>query len=450
MLKSIIHSLTINGVKNISKPITLTFTNKSLSTDNDFSDSNIKAIYGTNGSGKSGIITALYIYKDLITKYNSGLNNEKLSSLTSQIINRKLKEMSIDIIFSFYQKDNIVTYKHFLKIGLTPHSDLIIKKEVISILNGYRINNEKFDTLIEINNGKIIEINNSLNDLKTKELIVDISTNLLDKNSIASIYFKNFKNTKTSKSIKGNKLELALLFISTFAFNLIVELEREDKHSEFLSFSNTDFLTNKGSNLPSFNELSFDVIGSNIDIIDDSNLKKYKEKIKNLEKFIEIFKPELKEINLKIKKQETKNYCEKVFNYGEYEVNVEYESTGIKKLVRLFNAISDSINGSIVFIDEMDSGIHDVYFTKMIEFFSLSGKGQLVFTTHNLEPIEILKYKKHSLDFLSPDSKIYSRKREGNVSPKNKYVSGLMPYSNFNIEALDFIILLNDEEESKN
>ena len=100
----------------------------------------------------------------------------------------------------------------------------------------------------------------------------------------------------------------------------------------------------------------------------------------------------------------------------------------------------------ITFIDEMDSNLHDVYFTKLIEFFKNDSKGQLCFTTHNLEPINLLKDKAHSLDFVSDDSRVYSWKKDGNNSPMSKYVHGLIPYSPFNVESFFFDVLFDEDK----
>ena len=73
-------------------------------------------------------------------------------------------------------------------------------------------------------------------------------------------------------------------------------------------------------------------------------------------------------------------------------------------------------------------------------------KGQLCFTTHNLEPIDVLKENSHSLDFLSSDSRIASWTKNGNKSPMKMYINGLIDYSPFNVHAIDFIESLVEEE----
>ena len=126
-------------------------------------------------------------------------------------------------------------------------------------------------------------------------------------------------------------------------------------------------------------------------------------------------------------------------NYGEYSINKEFESTGIKKLIRLFDCFVLASEGGIVFIDEMDSNLNDVYLCKIIEYFMYYGKGQLCFTTHNLDPMSVLKENKNSIDFLSSDNHLVSWTARGNASPENCYKNGMIEDSPFNIDAVDFV-----------
>ena len=136
--------------------------------------------------------------------------------------------------------------------------------------------------------------------------------------------------------------------------------------------------------------------------------------------------------------------CSLIMVYDGYKVHVDFESTGIKKLIALFDYLSFAMDGKIVFIDEMDSNINDVYLCKIVEFFKLYGKGQLCFTTHSTSPMEVLKDSKNSIDFLSSDSRIVPWKKNGNYTPESLYRKGMIEYLPFNIEAEDFLGILGD------
>ena len=86
-------------------------------------------------------------------------------------------------------------------------------------------------------------------------------------------------------------------------------------------------------------------------------------------------------------------------------------------------------------IKEIFNRISDLAFEYLMEY----GEGQLCFTTHNVGPMDILKQRKKSIDFLSENHKIYSWKTNGNYSPSRLYRNGMIEGSPFNVDSIDFI-----------
>ncbi len=91
--------------------------------------------------------------------------------------------------------------------------------------------------------------------------------------------------------------------------------------------------------------------------------------------------------------------CDLVMCYESYKIHAEFESTGIKKLIKLFAYLKEMVQGGIVFIDEFDSNLHDVYLCALLEYLMEYGEGQLCFTTHNVGPMDVLKQHKNLLIF---------------------------------------------------
>lgn len=111
--------------------------------------------------------------------------------------------------------------------------------------------------------------------------------------------------------------------------------------------------------------------------------------------------------------------------------------------------LNEMVEGGIVFIDEFDSNIHDVYLCALLEYLMEYGKGQLCFTTHNVGPMDVLKHHKKSIDFLSEDHEIYSWTTSGNYSPSKLYRNGMIEGSPFNIDSIDFIGIFGSGEEDE-
>ena len=131
----------------------------------------------------------------------------------------------------------------------------------------------------------------------------------------------------------------------------------------------------------------------------------------------------------------------------ENRINKKFESTGIKKFIDTYDAIADVENGGIVFYDEFDANLHDVLLVKLVEYIMDYSKGQFIFTTHNMAPMDMLQQKKHGIDFLSSDSKLVSWKKNGNYKASSLYRGGFIESSPFNIEAFDFLGKFGSDNE---
>lgn len=72
-----------------------------------------------------------------------------------------------------------------------------------------------------------------------------------------------------------------------------------------------------------------------------------------------------------------------------------YESDGIKKLVSILYCLIlvFNDNSTTLVVDEFDSGIFEYLLGEILKVVEESGKGQLIFTSHNLRPLEVLNHK---------------------------------------------------------
>ena len=75
------------------------------------------------------------------------------------------------------------------------------------------------------------------------------------------------------------------------------------------------------------------------------------------------------------------------------EIPIKFESLGIKKLISLVNVLVLAyINPSVfIIVDEFDSSLHECVLHSFLKAFKEGGKGQLLFTSNNLYPMELLE-----------------------------------------------------------
>lgn len=77
---------------------------------------------------------------------------------------------------------------------------------------------------------------------------------------------------------------------------------------------------------------------------------------------------------------------------GEFAIPLKYESDGIKKIVSLLHVFIATYNNRDItlVVDELDANIFEYLLGELLRIMAESGKGQLIFTAHNLRPLEVL------------------------------------------------------------
>ena len=78
---------------------------------------------------------------------------------------------------------------------------------------------------------------------------------------------------------------------------------------------------------------------------------------------------------------------------GENRIPLLYESAGIKTLISICSNLVACYNREsyCLVVDELDSGIYEYLLGECLEVMQDKAKGQLIFTSHNLRPLEILE-----------------------------------------------------------
>ena len=79
-------------------------------------------------------------------------------------------------------------------------------------------------------------------------------------------------------------------------------------------------------------------------------------------------------------------------NKNKQQIALAYESEGIKKIFSILQLLINVYNFPFitVAIDELDSGIFEYLLGEILKIISEKGKGQLIFTSHNLRPLETI------------------------------------------------------------
>lgn len=95
-----------------------------------------------------------------------------------------------------------------------------------------------------------------------------------------------------------------------------------------------------------------------------------------------------------------------------------YESEGIKKIVSILQLLIAVYNNAsiTVAVDELDGGIFEYLLGELLNIISEKGKGQLIFTSHNLRPLETIDKGFVAFTTTNPEKRYI---RMGNVKGTN-------------------------------
>ena len=424
----------LKGIKNIEKEIAINFYKQDIRKFNR-ENYNVKGIFGRNGIGKTAIIKGIEILRNIV------LDSDYLilkSSLLKEIINKKLKECYLSSEFLIIDKNNKKhIFEHSINLKIE-NEKIIITKEII---NKKKLDRKEILKTLIIENGEINK--NKSNYFKNLNEIEKLSMNLLDRKSIIKLIIDDVEKNIEKDEPKSGKFEFIYLYVLYSKINIFTHLEDSHYKMVYINFENQNWL----------DKIYVDYV--NQEAKKRNVLSKTKEEIENLSKnlkrkeiFLKLFNPELNKIEFE-KKDFDENYyeIEYVFNYKDYKINFEYESMGMKSLFRLFDVLDTVNNGGIVFVDEIDMSIHDLYLNRLIEFFAENGKGQFVFTAHNTSILDTLKKYKNSIDFMTEYQEIKPWIKNGNYSPRKQYLEGMLPNMPYNIEYYDFFEIFTTSEE---
>lgn len=117
-------------------------------------------------------------------------------------------------------------------------------------------------------------------------------------------------------------------------------------------------------------------------------------------------------------------------------IPLQYESDGIKKIISILHLLISVYNQKsvVVAIDELDSGIFEYLLGELLRILSEHGQGELIFTSHNLRPLETIN--KHFIAFTT-------------ANPKNCYTQLKNVKETNNLRSLYFRnLILNADENS--
>lgn len=351
-------------------------------------ESEIIGIYGQNGSGKTAVVEALAILKHILS--GNPLPQNAADKIHKSAIS---SELSFEFDLQLHQHEATIYYQ--AQLTGTQNEDLTINKEKLS----YKIK--------------------QVHEPRQKETIIDFDA---DEKGYAFRPIKNL-NRLNHKSPENN-------------VDLLVSKKMSQKNRTSFIFSDeTREILKNSYDFVEYRDIIFALrqyarqklfIMDHDYKIQEEDMPAMKPMLVSLEAF-ETMKNTLAQVNIVISaiipglEVDIKNYgpqlspdgtsgvrIEMVSKRQDLEIPLRYESGGIKKIIYMLGSMIKMYNDPSVclVVDELDSGIFEYLLGELLEILSQNARGQLIFTSHNLRPLEKL----------SADSLIFTT-----TNPKNRY-----------------------------
>lgn len=445
-MKTWIIRFTTKGIKNIDKLTSVNFYNNSVSKGKtiDLEKKNLKGIFGINGAGKSAYVLAVDIYNSITTK-SDYLVQDFNKSLLNELINKATKELFLENVFAVSKEDDFNKVEEVLKHTVVIYSSVnefnqkVYRiSEKLEKLRGNTINSN-YEEIYNVNDGKLTVSDKCID----SDLFKDEYSNRLDQSTLSSYLLNSLAKKNTDEELGKGSLLLYLFYTYFNANSTKCFIDNDDIH-DGIRFNDIAISNEKISKMFDNYIVTFRING---DIVSRDDFDKYEAQVESLKRFIQILKPNLKDIRVDYRIDGDNYRCNKIFVYDDYEVDEEYESTGIKRIVKMYAYLNLAMKGYKVFIDELDANISGVFLDRLLEFFAENGQGQLCFTSHNIMSMNILKQYKNSITVFGETGKVVNVVKNGHYQPVNLYYEGFVEDSPFNINSFDFYKSFGMEEK---
>lgn len=370
--------------------------------DEQISPADIIGIYGQNGSGKTAVIDALHYIQILLS--GQSLNKDFVNYISYNQQTAKIEiaflveypDIKYDVVYqiSFEKnKDNEYSIQNETITSSTIKAGRKSTKRLIEYTNGNEVFQPKtrYEEFVSIYKDAAIDL------IVAKKIAEKNKCSYIFGSDNQKIYHKiiiNYKDILNDNELNDTlKIIYALSYYSSI--NLFV---LKNSHSAVIG---ADFLlpvafkmkddekVTKGDLVITFREPNlldnekFDILKH---VIDQENIV-IKQIIPGLELNIKDYGKQL------LENGKEGNKVDLLSTRNGISIPIRYESEGIIKIISILNALISAYNSSGVClaIDELDAGIYEYLLGELLGIFSDGAKGQLIFTSHNLRPLEVLK-----------------------------------------------------------
>lgn len=400
-----LHAISIENLKNVARG-DICFTQSG-----EIKHSNILGIYGQNGSGKTTLIDALALFQ-----YAAA--NISIPPEYAGHINNKAEYSKISYVFHISSNDAddcfTITYEMKLReekdqdLNLQTSSRIIIFDEILSLARSGQEHN--------LRKGPVLDASSDILPFTPRTRFKALTGG--GQKMAMELAFEKAGQQKLSRSFVFSP-KLREIFLQRLMSESLDQTQKEEilmiasVLQRLYEYATTELfvVTNRANNmlgldtlilgfrLEEHNKLSTgqlpillraSVIPTAYISLIDSILEKINVVLQELIPGLTV---RLKKLGKELTEDGQKGITVQLVSVRkDKEIPLKYESDGIKKIISVLSLFIALYNkrSITVAIDELDSGIFEYLLGELLGIIAQKGKGQLIFTCHNLRPLEIL------------------------------------------------------------
>lgn len=393
-----LRTLTINGIKNVkSGQISMPYC---FNNQYSFEKAEILGLYGQNGSGKTAVVDAMNFIQVLF----SGKN---LTAEFADYIDTDSKESTVTAEFAIYFEHLIYDITYIVKLHKTTDENIEITRESLHAakdVDGSRSSKTTLISYSRTDGDQFAPKKRYSEFLKVKpeariELVV--AKKLAEKINCSYIFGENSRNifvAQCSKDSPESLQSFAPIINSLFNFAIKDLFVIKNEHSGLITANIALPLAFRVDKKSSGMKGDIAVSLRKPTVLSDSVRDVLDKIIDEINSVLVTIIPGMTIIVRDLGKQTMTDGNEGHSiellseHKGKLPIPIRMESEGIIKIVSILSAMIQLFsNPSIcLVIDEMDSGIFEFLFGELLDISAKSAKGQLIFTSHNMRPLEML------------------------------------------------------------
>lgn len=376
------------------------------------SDPDILGLYGQNGSGKTAVIDALYILKQL-------LRGSKVQDLFSECITKGKDHAKLTFLFELQYEDGRVRKAQYefclASEAVTEDTDyrmdaapdfaavplsrfrVRVFDEVLSMSGPFYGNDQRMNSVIDTT-GKEIPFGpksrhkyliGADKDSRDREFLLEVNKRLARDRSQSFIFMQD-----TLKTLKdcGNYSEYLQVILELNYFGSHYLFVINTRSSGLIRLNLALLLHTPQGSYPIQTDRPYPMSQAVYEIV-SAYIPKVSSVISRLVPGLSL---KLKTLGEPVMKDgSTGRLVEAIAIRNGTELPLRDESDGIRRIISMLSLLTAAYNDPsfTLAIDEFDAGIFEYIWGELLEIFEESGKGQLIFTAHNLRPLEVINKK---------------------------------------------------------